>query len=470
MLDCVIRGDVALACDGFPRRGMLQIGSLALAGLSLPQFLCAADQREGKSWLKDRSVVLLFLHGGPSHIEFFDPKMTAPSEIRSITGEVSTKTAGITFGGTFGKLASMTDQFSIVRSYGTKNSSHTYARAAGGDNPMKATLSAMYARVAGTNNARTGLPNNILVKPETIQDGLKLGRNFESSALPTLTQAGTLGRSYEAFDSSGGSNLKDNMQLRLPELRLGDRRSLLKQLDSVRFRADRSGLLNRTDRYQQQAFEIITRGISEAFDLSREDGPTLKRYDTTGIFKAADLQRYGDMRRSTNLLGHQMLLARRLCEAGCGFVTVSDCGWDMHANNNSPKGMRGMWPMGSQVDHAVSAFIQDCRERGLSEKILLLVTGEMGRTPRINGGGGRDHYGELTPLLVSGGGLRMGQVVGQSDRTAARPNGEGFDTRHLVGTVMNTLFDTGEMRLDPSVPGEILRIVNADQTIRPLHG
>ena len=129
-----------------------------------------------------------------------------------------------------------------------------------------------------------------------------------------------------------------------------------------------------------------------------------------------------------------------------------------------------MWPMGHQVDHAVSAFIEDCRQRGLSDRILLVVTGEMGRTPRINGGGGRDHYGELTPLLLSGGGLRMGQVIGQSDPTASRPNGDGFDTRHLVGTLMNTLFDTGEMRLAPSVPSEILRIVNADQTIRPLHG
>ena len=90
------------------------------------------------------------------------------------------------------------------------------------------------------------------------------------------------------------------------------------------------------------------------------------------------------MRRATNLLGQQMLLARRLCEAGCGFVTVSDCGWDMHANNNSPKNMAGMWPMGHQVDHAVAAFIEDVRERGLSERILLIVTGEMGRTPRIS--------------------------------------------------------------------------------------
>jgi hypothetical protein len=470
MLDCTTSKGSRKYCDGISRRGFLQVGSLALGGLTLPELLKSRAEAVGKaSYIHDRSVVLLFLSGGPSHIEFFDPKMTAPSEIHSITGEVKTKTPGITFGGTFPKLAAMTDQISLVRSYGTKNSGHTYAKAAGGDNPMKATMSSMYARVAGTNNAQTGLPNNILVKPETIQDGLKLGRNFETGALPTLTQAGTLGKTFSAFDSSGGGDLKNNMELRLPKLRLGSRRTLLSQLDRIRFNAEKNGTIDRVDKYRQQAFEIITRGIGEAFDLKKEDAKTLARYDTSGIFKAADIQRYYDMRRASNLLGHQLLMARRLCEAGCGFVTVSDCGWDMHANNNSPKGMAGMWPMGQQVDHAVAAFIDDVRERGLSEKILLIVTGEMGRTPRINKGGGRNHYGELTPLLFAGGGLKMGQVIGRSDGGASRPVGDGYQPRHLVGTVMNSLFDTGTMRLDQKLPREILRITNAGNTITPLH-
>jgi hypothetical protein len=458
-------------CDGLSRRSFLQVGSLALGGLTLPQLLAArTEAAESAPYVRDRSVVLLFLNGGPSHIEFFDPKMTAPSEIRSITGEVQTKIPGVTFGGTFSKLAAMTDHFSVVRSYGTKNAGHTYAKAAGGDNALEATMSAMYARVAGTNDPRTGLPKNILVKPEAVKDGLKLGSNFETGALPTLTQAGKLGKTFAAFDSSGGGDLKDNMELRLPKLRLGDRRALLRQLDRVRFDAEKNGTLDRVDKYRQQAFEIITRGIGEAFDLKKEDPKTIARYDTTGIFKGEDLQRYYDMKRASNLLGHQMLLARRLCEAGCGFVTVSDCGWDMHANSNSPKNMAGMWPMGTQVDHAVAAFIEDCRERGLSEKILLIVTGEMGRTPRINRNGGRDHYGELTPLLFAGGGLKMGRVIGRSDGSASRPVGESYEPKHLVGTVLSTLFDVGTLRLDSKVPSEILRIANAGETIAPLHG
>ena len=134
------------------------------------------------------------------------------------------------------------------------------------------------------------------------------------------------------------------------------------------------------DRFQQQAFDVITRGVGEAFDLSKEDPRTIENYDTSKLFKREDITKWYDMRRSSNLLGRQMLLARRLCEAGCGFVTVSDCGWDMHANGNSPKKMANLPPLTSQVDHAVAAFLDDVQERGLSDEILLVVTGEMGRS------------------------------------------------------------------------------------------
>ena len=213
---------------------------------------------------------------------------------------------------------------------------------------------------------------------------------------------------------------------------------------------------------------MITRGVAEAFDLSKEDPRAIARYDTTKRFRLEELTRWYDMKRASNLLGHQMLLARRLCEAGCGFVTVSDCGWDMHANNNSPKGMAGIFPMGHQVDHAVSTFIEDVAERGLSDRILLVVTGEMGRTPMKNKNGGRDHYGELTPLLIAGGGFRMGQVIGQSDGQAARPTTEPYNPRHLMNAVMHTLFDVGKLRLQPGAPSELLRFIEGSEPIAEL--
>jgi uncharacterized protein (DUF1501 family) len=174
------------------------------------------------------------------------------------------------------------------------------------------------------------------------------------------------------------------------------------------------------------------------------------------------------MRRASNLLGRQMLLSRRLVEAGCGFVTVSDCGWDYHANGNSPRNMAGIYPMGGQVDHAVAAFLEDIEERGLSDKILLVVTGEMGRSPRINNNGGRDHYGELTPLLIAGGGLKMGQVVGQSDRYASRAVGDAYRPQHLLGTIMHSLFNIGQLRLELQVPPEIIRAAEQSNPIGPL--
>ncbi|HUE73974.1 MAG TPA: DUF1501 domain-containing protein [Pirellulaceae bacterium] len=458
-------------CAGWRRREFLRVGALGFAGLALPELLAAkalAGSTAGGSYIRDKAVVFLFLQGGPSHIEFFDPKMSAPSDIHSITGEVQTRTPGITFGGTFTRLAAMTDRFSIVRSYGSQNSGHEYLDVMSARNPTKATLGAIYARVAGTNHPATGMPRNVLVLPEAVQDGLTLKRNFETGALPTLTAPGDLGPNCEAFNPSGGGSLRADMEIKLPAQRLGDRRSLLAELDSVRRRLDQSEALGGVDKYQQQAFDVIVGGVSKAFNLADEDPRTIEKYDTRGLFDMHDVNRWYDMARSTNLLGRQMLLARRLVEHGCGFVTVSDCGWDMHANGNSPKRMANMTPLTRQVDHAVAAFLEDLDERGLSDKVLLVVTGEMGRTPKLNKNGGRDHYGELTPLLIAGGGLKMGQVIGQSDRQASRPATEPYHPRHLLGTLMHVLFDVGKMRLDSGVPRAINQFAEQSPPIGPL--
>jgi Protein of unknown function (DUF1501) len=460
--------DVAPArnCEGFTRREFLRIGAFGAGTLSLANLLrTRAEAGVGSGVLRDKSVVLLFLQGGPPHIEFFDPKMTAPTGIHCITGEVQTRLPGVTFGATFPKLASLADRIAIVRSYGSGNGGHSYGEVLSANNPTKATISSIYARVRGNNHPVSGLPTNVLVLPEAVQDGLKLGSNFETSALPTLTQPGSFGSTYAAFNPSGGGDLQQDMRLSIAPPRLADRRALLGDLDRLRRSVDASGALSGVDTYQQQAFEMITRGVADAFDLSREDAATIARYDTSHFFKLEELTRWFDMKRASNLLGRQMLLARRLCEAGCGFVTVSDCGWDYHSNGNSPKNMAGIHPMGGQVDHAVSAFIEDLEYRGLSDKILLVVTGEMGRTPRLNNNGGRDHYGELTPLLLFGGGLKMGQVIGHSDNYASRPVGEGYRPEHLLATIMHTLFDVGKLRLEQQVPREIIRLAEANKPI-----
>lgn len=320
-------------CAGLSRRDFLTVGSLALGGLSLPRLLAA--ESAGRKTLRDKAVVLLFLQGGPSHIEFFDPKMTAPEGIRSITGEVKTKLPGVTFGGTFQKLAARTDKFTIVRSFASGNGGHTYESVSTGGNPLKASMGAIYSRLAGSTHPRTGMPGYVLVKPEAVDPTLKLGSNFETGALPSLVQPGELGAAHAAFDPAGGGQLLKNLKLSIAPDRFEDRKALLRQLDSFKSRLDRTGEMESATVFEQRAFEVLAKGIADAFDLKKEDPRTIARYDTSSCFKASDITKRFDMKRASNLLGKQMLMARRLIEAGAGFVTVSDCGWDMHANKNT---------------------------------------------------------------------------------------------------------------------------------------
>lgn len=460
-------------CQGVQRRDFLRIGTLGLGGLTLSQMIQAQGAEGGRRManaVKDKAVVLLFLQGGPSQIETFDPKMTAPSEIRSITGEVRTNIPGVTFGGTFPKLASMAHRLAIVRSFASGNGDHqNYMTVAGGDNPTKAPMGTLYARVAGANDPSTGMPNNIIVPAEAVNSQLRLRNNFETDSLNKLISASqNLGANYAFFNPSGGGELRQNLELRLPAGRLSDRRALLSQLDTFRRQADSTGVFENASTYDQQAYDLLLRGVSQAFDLNKEDPRVVANYDTTNHFDQNTVSSWYDMARSSNQLGKQMLLARRLVEHGAGFVTVMDAGWDMHSNNNSPRNLGGMYWLGPQVDHAVAAFLEDVEARGLSDKIMLIVTGEMGRTPRIGGSGGRDHWGNLTPLLIAGGGLKMGQVIGQSDRQAGSPASSPYGPRNLLGTVMETVFDVGEVRVNSSLPREIVAASSAGNYIREL--
>jgi hypothetical protein len=168
-------------------------------------------------------------------------------------------------------------------------------------------------------------------------------------------------------------------------------------------------------------------------------------------------------------IGKLLLLARRLCEAGCGFVTVTtNFVWDNHADVNNAGVAEGMRYCGVPLDHAVSAFLEDVAGRGLSDRILLVCCGEMGRTPRINANGGRDHWGGLAPLLVAGGRLKMGQVIGQSTKNAGEPSSDPVRIPNLLATIMHTLFDAGELRVTRGVPNEVMRAATSADPIAGL--
>jgi uncharacterized protein (DUF1501 family) len=162
-------------------------------------------------------------------------------------------------------------------------------------------------------------------------------------------------------------------------------------------------------------------------------------------------------------------MARRLCEAGAGFVTVTtNFVWDMLSDVNIAGVEDGMRYMGRPLDHAVSAFLEDVDQRGLSDDILLVACGEMGRTPRLNNRGGRDHWGGLAPLLLAGGGLKMGQVIGQSTRDAGAPLSTPYTLNHLTATILHTLLDTGQLRVTRGVPREVARIIETGEVIPEL--
>lgn len=472
------------------RRELLHIGSLGLGGLAWPGlWRCqarAAGERRGASLVQtNKSVILLFLQGGPPQVETFDPKTDVPAHIRSCTGEVRSRLPGVWFGGTFPKLAQRADRVAIVRSYGSGEGSHEQYVALNGNSPFKGTMGAGVARGKGALNPRTGLPNHVLVLPEAVGSNLKLeGKISDVFSLQYVLQhygaAGTLGQSYEAFVPRGGTAGLGNMTLKIPAERFGDRRLLLQQFDSLRREAERAPELKGLDVLQKQAYQILNHGIAGAFDLGKEDPRTLARYDTSGLFNMADYHAGGkhyknkmNQSRITNLLGRQLLLARRLCEAGCGFVTVVDAGWDLHGDVNNPNTPEGMAILGPQLDHAVAAFLDDVQERGLDKQILLVITGEMGRTPVKHtkaqgdvGVGGTGHWSALTPLLLAGGGLKMGQVIGRSDRTASQAVTERFTPAHLLATLLHTLFDAGQARITPeALPPEITKLLGDGQPI-----
>ena len=442
------------------RRDFLRVGGLSLGGLSLAGMTGfagtgPADLANEAKALRDCSVIFLFLHGGPSQLETFDPKMAAPSEFRSVTGEVKTAIPGVTFGASFPKLAKLADQVSVVRSFTTGDANHDIKPIVAKDG-FGANLGSAYARMAGANHPGTGMPGNIALFPRAVDARAQAGTmNFGK-----FDAVGPFGAASAAFLPDGKSDLKRDMTLKLPRERLADRRALLQAFDGLKRRAA-AVAAEEADASRDKAFEVILRRVGDAFDLSKEDPRTVAAYDTEPLVKAESISKkwknvknYIDNARS---LGKLLLLARRLCERGCGFVTVTtNFVWDMHADANNATMQEGMGYMGPPLDHALAAFVADLKARGLEKRILLVATGEMGRTPRINKKGGRDHWGGLAPLLLAGGGLKMGQAVGQSNKTAGEPATAPLRIKHLIGTIMGRLFDTGKLRVQRGAPREVL--------------
>lgn len=416
-------------CDGTSRREFLSVGSLALGGLSLSGLLrlnkaAAATSSAPSSSMKDVSVVWIWLGGGPTHVETFDPKMTAPAEFRSVVGATKTSVPGVEIGGLLPQMAKQAHRMAFLRSFAHGNSGHaggTHYVMTGVDHPpadagqpqIKPFLGSIVSRVRGANNPTNGMPTFVRLS------GLYAdGPHW-------------LGPAYAPFDVGGQA--RNNLNLSMSLDRLSHRRELLQNFDTVNRQIDRSRLMEGLDAFDQQAFDLILGRAKEAMDLKREEPRTVDHYS-----------------RGTANLGANLLMARRLCEAGCRFVTLhysnSYQGWDMH-EKIKPQLEQACPPM----DRAISVFLNDLAERGLSDKILLVLTGEFGRTPRINGSAGRDHWGPLCTMALAGGGLKMGQAIGESTAKAEVPKTAPIYPKDVMATIFHALgIDQQTQLIDPT--------------------
>src|SRR5262245_16674165 len=268
----------------FQRRTFLKVGALSLGGFALPSLLTTRALAADKQLLKDRSVIFLFLHGGPSQIETFDPKMSAPSDIHSATGEVKTALPGVTFGGSFPRIASLADQVTVVRSFVTGDGNHDIKPVMGRDT-FGANLGSVYARVAGMNHPATGMPSNVVLYPRSVDPTTRPAiLNFGKFA-----STGALGNAYAPFDPSDAGHLKKDLRLNVPLDRLDDRRRLLARLDQLKAALADEKLLDGIDRTREQAFQTILGGVAEAFDLSKEHPGVLARYDTAPLVRPENI-------------------------------------------------------------------------------------------------------------------------------------------------------------------------------------
>jgi uncharacterized protein (DUF1501 family) len=440
-------------CDNSTRRDFLKVGALGMGGLMLPDLLRAraAASANGRA-TRNTSVVWLWLSGGPTHVETFDPKMSAPVEFRSTTGAVKTNVPGIEIGGTLENMAKVADKMAFVRSFAHTTSSHQagtifvntgYLQPPNNANrQMKPGHGAILARYRGANHPATGLPTYV-----------RLGAIGGDGPA-------WLGSSYAPFEAFGG-NARANMETIVTDDRIGDRRSMRQTFDSIEREVDNTGLLQGLDSFEQQAFSLIQGAARQAFDITKENQQTLRLYgiNGSGSDRAANT---GNNRGGGDDLARKMLLARRLCDAGVGFVTINYGGWDMHGNIANSMKQRS-----PSLDKAVSAFLQDVHSRGSQDNILLVITGDFGRTPRVNRNAGRDHWGPLSTLALAGGGLKMGQTVGESSSRVEVPKTTPITPLDLMATLFHVLGIPQDLHINDQT-GRPIPMNNGGRVIREL--
>jgi Protein of unknown function (DUF1501) len=411
-------------CDGMTRRSFLRVGFLGVAGLSLADQLRlrSAAAESGRS-TKDTAVILFYLSGGPSHIDTYDLKPNAPLEFRGEFKEIATNVNGIRICEHMPRQAPMMDKLAIVRSLTHTNGAHGmgthwmmtgYVPSVETSDNQNPSCGSITARIRGANAAQ--IPAYVCLPNPS-----------------ACTNAAYIGAEYNPFTPGSDPN-DENFQVRDLRLtprvdlaRFQNRRELLAGLDTLRRDVDAQGTAAGYDRFYRDAFEIVTSdACRQAFDITREN-PRLR-------------DRYG-----RDSFGQSALLARRLVEAGVTFVTLNFAGsggWDTHANNFEILKNQQL----PCYDRAIATLVEDLHERGLANKVLVVSYGEFGRTPRVNGTAGRDHWPGAMFALFAGGGLKVGQVVGSTDVRGEYPKTRPVGPQDVLATMYHVLgIDRGQV-------------------------
>ncbi len=410
-------------CDGQSRRHFLKIGGLALGGLGLPQILraeAASEVTAGKS-RSHKAIIMIYLSGGPSHQDMYDLKMDAPKEIRGAFRPIQTNVPGIEICEHMPRLAKMMDKFTIIRSlYGGPDQHASdlclsgYPIGPKGQQDNHPSLGSVLSKIQG--------PVDPAIPPFV---GLTTKTGHAPYSNPGLP--GFLGLAHAPFrpDSDGLANMRLN-GINLDQLR--HRQSLLNSFDNFRKRMDVTPALQGVDALTLKAFDVLTSSkLVEALDLEREDPILRDRYG-----RGSSSPAFGEDAGPHWM--DQFLMARRLVEAGVRCVTLSFGSWDRHGGNfeRLPEQL-------AKLDLGVTALVEDLHARGLDQDVSVVAWGEFGRTPRINPGGGRDHWPQASCALLAGGGMRMGQVIGSTNRLGEVPQDRPVHYQDVFATLYHQL-------------------------------
>ncbi len=414
-------------CDGISRRNFLKIGAFG-AGLSLAEMLRAralAARASGKP-ASNKAAIMIYLPGGPSHMDMYDLKPDAPKEFRGEFKPIDTNVPGIQICEHMPLQARMFDKLAVVRSIvSVDEHSDSLVMTGYSERDNRTTNHPSFGSVVSRVRGGGDVPPFVSLRGMT-----RYG-----------TEPGYLGIAHRPF-TPGGAALQN---LRLPSNvnldRLEQRRALVSGFDDIRRDLDASGTMSGMDSFTARAFDMVTSGtVRDALDLNKADTKTRERYK--GV--------------------EQFLTARRLIEAGVGCVTLSIGGWDTHGQNFTT--LKRQLP---KVDQGVSHLIQDLHDLGLGRDVVTVMWGEFGRTPKINGNAGRDHWSPVMSALVAGGGLKMGQAVGVSTARGERPKDRPITAPQLLSTLYQAL-GIDPSQTFPSGSGRPMYILDDREPVKEL--